>query len=233
VVLRGAIDPAPITAEVDRVLLDVFLGDTTAAAVQRSETSTFQYVPMMCERTPVSLGLLDQCSEMAAELFGRAVLPGRAKGTRYFGDTAWHRDNPDDDAPPSVVFVAYLDSVDASNGALRVLVGSHVDRDPSRPGARPGDATSATVDTEPGDIIAFDEHLLHGSTGGVERRQWRVDFVIDPRGADEVARVRAQYLNAVAAAQLEDANTRYPSYGPYWQARERPWTNRLRELDVY
>jgi len=174
VVLRGAIDPAPITAEVDRALLDVFLGDTTAAVAQRSETSTFQYVPMMCERTPVSLGLLDQCSEMAAELFGRAVLPGRAKGIRYFGDTAWHRDNPDDDAPPSVVFVAYLDSVDASNGALRVQVGSHVDRDPSRPGASPGDATSATVDTEPGDIIAFDEHLLHGSTGGVERRQWRV-----------------------------------------------------------
>jgi Phytanoyl-CoA dioxygenase (PhyH) len=161
------------------------------------------------------------------------VLPGRAKGTRYFGDTAWHRDNPDRHAPPAVVFVIYLDPLDTTSGALRVLAGSHTDHDMSLPSTFADTRQPETLGTVPGDVVAFHERLIHGSSGGGLRRQWRVDFVIDPRDADEDASVQAQYVNAIGAAQLEDANTRYPSYGPYWQARDRPWTNRLRDLGVY
>ena len=52
------------------------------------------------------------------------------------------------------------------------------------------------VETEPGDVIAFDEHLVHGSHGGGGRRQWRVDFVLDPQSAEERARV-LEYFAAI------------------------------------
>jgi hypothetical protein len=237
VVLRDEIDPGPISEEVGRVFLDDFRpGHAARTLAQGSGTVTFQYLPMMCERTAVSLALLDRFSAIAAELMGRAVLPGRAKGTRYFGDTAWHRDS--DHAIASLGCVAYLESVEETSGALRVLVGSHTDHTMKVPDLRSGDAATLcgeVIETMPGDVIIFDEHLLHGSTGGGERRQWRVDFVIDPRDDDEFTSVGAWFGQSIPDEQHDpgyDAE-RYPSYGPYWQTRDRPWTNRLADLGVY
>lgn len=234
VVLRSAFDPGPLSQEVDRALLD---GPTNAVRVlpQGSGTVVFRYLPMMCERTPVSLGLLDQFVVVAADLLERAVLPGRAKGTRFFGDTGWHRDSERD--LPSVAFVAYLESLSARNGALQVLAGSHVDRQIKIPDrfAEDGGELGEVIETEPGDVIVFDEHLIHGSTGGTERRQWRVDFVADSRSAEEEAQIQdyfAQIFPDDRPSHGYDAS-RYPSYGPYWQALDRPWTARLRHLGVY
>jgi hypothetical protein len=90
------------------------------------------------------------------------------------------------------------------------------------------------LETRPGDVIAFDEHLVHGSVGGTVRHQWRVDFVADPVGPTEEALVRETF------AQLFDPDwdagddvDRFPSYGRHWQALDRPWTERLRSLGVY
>ena len=121
----------------------------------------FHGVIMMCERTPVSLHLVDLLSDAGARLLGRTVLPGRGKGTRYFGSSGWHADS---DLPiDSVSFVAYLDPLTATSGALRVRPGSHL--------GEAGD--EVVVETAPGDLVAFDEHLVHGSVGGAIRRQWR------------------------------------------------------------
>lgn len=136
VVLRSAVDPGPLSEEIDRVLLDGF-GPTDDVRVfshdqmlppedPRSGTVAFRFLPMMCERTPVSLALLDRFAGVAEELLERAVLPGRAKGTRYYGDSGWHRDSERDLA--SVAFVAYLEPLTARTGALRVLRGSHRER---------------------------------------------------------------------------------------------------------
>ena len=58
--------------------------------------------------------------------------------------------------------------------------------------------TSAKVlETAPGDVIVFDEHLIHGSVGGSQRRQWRVDFVIDPRDEHEHAGVAAWFDQSI------------------------------------
>jgi Phytanoyl-CoA dioxygenase (PhyH) len=121
----------------------------------------------------------------AAELLGREVLPGRVKGTRYFGDTGWHRDSKD--ALPTMGFLAYLEPMTAQSGAIRLLPGSHADLTIALPTSfddgslPPGQA----IGTEPGDVIAFDEHLVHGSKGGRARRQWRADFLADPQNAEE------------------------------------------------
>ena len=78
-------------------------------------------------------------------------------------------------------------------------------------------------------MIVFDEHIRHGSAGGRERRQWRVDFVVDPAGAEETATVYGYF------ARIFDPGwdggydaVRYPSYGEFWCSRARPWTERLR-----
>ena len=118
VVLRRFFEPSPLAAEIDRVM-----ADGLGADVSRSGDIRFQYVPMMTAETPVSLSLLDRAETVAAALLGGPVLPTRAKGVRYFGDTPWHTDS---DSPlTSVGFLAYLEPVGAESGALRVLPGSH------------------------------------------------------------------------------------------------------------
>jgi hypothetical protein len=232
VVLRRAFDPIPLAREFDEVLVDAFDdGREVTTLAQGTGTVTFRYVPMMCERTLVSVGLVDRYSVIVAELLGRAVLPGRAKGTWYQADTGWHRDSVHD--IDTVGVVAYLEPLDAATGALRVLPGSHTARDRALPdrAAQVGEV----LETAPGDVIVFDEHLIHGSAGGSQRRQWRVDFVIDPRDQRERALATAWFNQSVPDERVRpgyDA-ARYPSYGAYWQALDRPWANRLRELGVY
>src|SRR4051794_6160263 len=166
VVLRGAFDPEPVTREVDAALAD---GYRTAPVNTGNAGNQFRYVPMMCERTPVSLALVDALAAPAALLLDRGVLPVRAKGTRYFGGTSWHRDSDLDVA--TVGFAAYLERLDAQNGALRVLPGSHLAVPADSPSGLPdeGATAGAAVQTEPGDVIAFDERLWHASSGGGER----------------------------------------------------------------
>lgn len=149
VVLRSASDPGPLSEEIDRAFVD---GSTNAVRLlsQGSGTVAFRYLPMMCEKTPVSLGLLDQFAVVADDLLGRAVLPGRAQGTRFYGDTGWHRDSERDLA--SVAFVAYLERLSTRSGALQVLAGSHVDRQIKIPDPFGEDAAELgeMIETEPG-----------------------------------------------------------------------------------
>jgi hypothetical protein len=224
VVLRKVFDPSGLLAEVDEALK---MGLRAEGDVKQGAGGVeFRSVVMMCEHTPVSLALLDSFAVLAAELLGRRVLPGRAKGTRYFGSSGLHADS--DMAIPSLGFVAYLEPVDATSGALQVVPRSHRRDGPVRLSA------AVAVPTTPGDVIVFEEHLAHGSVGGAVRRQWRVDFLPDPLDRDEEALVRASF------ARLFDPDwdggddvDRYPSYGPYWQTLDRPWTARLRVLGVY
>jgi hypothetical protein len=226
VVLRGFFDPRPLSAEVDRVLAEARWPGS--AANTGSAGNAFEYVPMMCERTPVSLALLDALAEPAADLLGRKVIPTRAKATRYFGGTPWHRDCDMDVA--SVGLAAYLEPLDAHSGALRVIHGSHL----SVTGTPSREVVGSAVSTMPGDVIAFDEHLFHSSDGGCDRRQWRIDFVADPMGPDEEVTVRC-YFAGIFPLEWDGGYDvdRYPSYGEEWRRSARPWTDRLRRLGVY
>src|SRR6266481_2050299 len=88
VVLRRWFDPAPLAAEMDRAFADGLL--PTAPTNEGSAGVEFRSVIMMSERTPVSLALLDALAEPAEQLIGRTVIPGRAKGQLYYGETGWH-----------------------------------------------------------------------------------------------------------------------------------------------
>jgi Phytanoyl-CoA dioxygenase (PhyH) len=222
-VLRQWFDPALLAEEMRRAFTDGLLPD--APHNRGSAGVEFRVVVMMCEHTPVSLSLLDALAAPAAQLLGRAVIPGRAKGQRYFGETGWHRDTENDF--PQMGFVTYLEPVDGETGALQIVPRSHVD--PTR-----SERDAVPVATEPGDVIAFDEHVIHGSRGGTVRHQWRVDFVADPVDAPEEAIVRAEFARVLDPGwDGGDDFDRFPSYGEYWQGLDRPWTGRLRDLGVY
>jgi len=222
ILVRNAFDPGPLAHEIDTALREGLRADATVNL--GGGGSGFQSVVLMCELTPVSLSLLDELAPVAARLLDRGVVPGRAKGTRYTGDTDWHRDS---DVPvPGMSFVAYLESLNAANGALRVRPQSHADVHAA--------CDPLVLDTEPGDLIAFDDHLMHSSVGGTVRRQWRIDFGADPANEVEESLVRGDYARILDGSwDLGDDVERYPSFGPFWRTLDRPWTTRLGDLGVY
>jgi hypothetical protein len=200
-----------------------------------------QYVPMMSAETPHSLALLDEFQALAATLLGGSVLPVRAKGVRYFRSTPWHADSAHEVA--SVGFAAYLEPLHADNGALRVVPGSHHRESGEIMRAYLASLGSAAtvaslpgfpIATAPGDVIAFDEHLLHASTGGTTRCQWRVDYVRDPNSAHEDKAVH-RYFADIFPPDWDGGYDvdRFPSYGAHWRESGRQAVERLRALGVY
>jgi ectoine hydroxylase-related dioxygenase (phytanoyl-CoA dioxygenase family) len=193
----------------------------------------FRYVPTMCERTPNSLALLQRLAPVASAILQAPVLPSRAKATKYRGSTNWHRDS--DSSLKTVSFVFYLEAVDAESGALRVLPGSHwaAYAGAIQEYAETADVVPGTpIPTMPGDAIVLDERLFHASSGGVERRQWRVDFVADLPGSDQALREYFANQHTPGWNGGYDVH-RYPSYGEYWRTLDAAWSRRLDELGAY
>ncbi len=237
VVLRGVFDPAPLARELDAELSDPESA-AKAAAVGASEVR-FRYVPMMTARSPASLALLDQLEPIASELLGGPVLPTRAKGVCYSGETPWHADS--DRAVASLGCAAYLEPLRADNGALRVLPGSHdaafgrALRETRAADLGPHDMPGYVVPTMPGDVVCFDEHLFHASSGGgVSRRQWRVDYVREPEGDASTREVRS-YFGGIFAPDWDGGYDvdRHPSYGPDWLSSKRRAVAALAKLGIY
>jgi hypothetical protein len=232
-VLREFFDPHPLAAEIDRVMSDGLVAD-----VSRTGEIRFRYVPMMTAKTPASLSLLDRVEAVAAALLGGSVLPTRAKGVGYSGSSPWHTDS---DSPlASVGFLAYLEPLRAEDGALRVLPGSqHPDfRDALRELGVDGTAAPIlpghVVVTEPGDLILLDEHLFHASFGGGTRRQWRVDFVNAPAGAEAEDLTKSYFADIYSPGWDGGYDVdRYPSYGPDWRNSSRAAVAQLEALGVY
>ncbi len=173
----------------------------------------------------------------------------RAKGVEYQGSSRWHRDS--DGAWPSIGFAAYLEPLRGPTGALRVIPGSHlgefaasvaryVETEQATPahGDRVGRLPAHIIDTDPGDLIAFDERLFHASFqqpgAVVPRRQWRVDFVAAPVQPSQEPALAAWF----GSLYQPDWDGGYdvdlfPSYGAHWRASGCPWVETLGRLGVY
>ncbi|HEX5738079.1 MAG TPA: phytanoyl-CoA dioxygenase family protein [Hydrogenophaga sp.] len=235
VVLRRCFDPELLAAEIDLVMHQGLIASSDPFVGREVQ---FRYVPMMTAETPLSLTLLDRLEAVAAALLGGPVLPTRAKGVRYAGNSPWHVDS---DIPvPSVGFAAYLEPLEAESGALRLLPGSHRQEfgDAIRAFGADGmpavDLPGHVVATQPGDIIAFEEHLFHGSFGGGVRRQWRVDYLLDPVDAASQAHTKSYFAGLYPTEWDGGYDTdRYPSYDADWRSSDRFSAARLAELGVY
>lgn len=208
VVLRGVFDPAPLTDEVSEAFAHGF-ARRGPANVSAEATIAFRYLPMMSERTPRSLELLDDFVAPAQRLLGSAVLPVRAKAVEYHGASSWHRDS--ELGVASVGFACYLEPLTGDSGALRIVPGSHRHTQASGP--------EVAIDTAPGDVIVLDEHVVHASQGGTVRRQWRVDYVARPASPDEEDIVR-EYFAAMFSPGWDGGYDldAYPTYGEHWRS---------------
>ena len=129
--------------------------------------------------------------------------PGHPRGVFH-----WHQDLaywPATPAPETVTLWLALDDVDAANGCLRFVRGSHLEPElrPHRPltGDRDeshtlvaeveeGDPAIVEVPLRRGEALAFRERVVHGSGGNVSER-WRRAYVIAFRTPETVAAERA------------------------------------------
>jgi hypothetical protein len=256
VVLRGCLGPdmtVRLREEVERALRDGY-GERFEERIDTGGIAG-HYLPMMARSTPVSRALVADeggLMSVAGSLLGRPVLPDHAEGVMYFKSAAWHFD--DGIGVDGVKLSAYLDRLDAGNGALRLLPGSH-DRTlhrPLRAYERAHSRATSELDmarhiagipgyvaaTEPGDVIAFHTATWHCSHGGRDRLAWTIDYLPDPATAEEEARFIEWMRDSCDQNGRDYDRRRYPLYRDWVaSAAEDPSRSRvverLRELGVF
>jgi hypothetical protein len=130
-------------------------------------------------------------------------------GNYYVGDTGWHSDTI---SPrfPYVKIALYLDPLTRDTGALRVIPGSHLfgDRFADQVHRQLGrseeywnvagrDIPAWALESQPGDVVAFNQNLKHASFGG---GQWRRMFTINltSRFTDERMQDMHDYISSFA-----------------------------------
>jgi hypothetical protein len=187
-VLRGYLADcaAALRAEVDAAIRDAYAATFDERVI---DGISGHYLPMASRLTPVSASLVcddPRLIDAAGQLLGGPVIPECPEGVLYFFEAGWHTD--DGIGVRGVKFAAYFGELTAGNGALRLVPGSHHPEQNARlaayscrRGRARGEAEAAAyqasipgyiADTSPGDVIAFDLHTWHASTGGRDRLAW-------------------------------------------------------------
>lgn len=131
-------------------------------------------------------------SEFASALLTAPVRYIGGDGVRYSGATYWHRDGAHAELR-LLKIVLYLEQLTRDSGALRIIPGTNRSEsdwdaavaalaDPlTAYGLTPEEVPAYAIESEPGDVIAFDPHSLHASFGGGEgRRQLTLTFAATP-----------------------------------------------------
>lgn len=208
---------------------------------------TQRHWTMMLEGdTPFFCRLLEDPRFMnpAKQLYGEDALGVGVDANRYVGNTGWHRDTMTT-LQYGVKYAFYLEPVGANNGALRVIPSSH---------RYPNDTTfgelmrkfsiaqvpAQVIDSQPGDVVAFDLRTWHASFGGSnDRRMCTVVYYGNPKNhAEEQALVEQGRLNP-RISYKEFGCTRQYLYSRAWldnpgrnPDRQR-WIGRLNELQYF
>jgi hypothetical protein len=157
-------------------------------------------VPFIDSRQKLS-ALLDhpKVEGVAASLLGDDFNYVGSDGNYYSGDTAWHSDGFHR-VGKFIKIALYLDPVVKDTGALRVIPGSHrVDLEDSWAArqARKApelwdiaqrDVPAVSLDSTPGDVVAFNHNLMHAAFGGSnERRMFTLNCCRHCSTPDEIA----------------------------------------------
>ena len=178
------------------------------------------------EQRPHLVGLLedDRVYGVIADLLGPDFVWITSDGNYYVGDTQWHPDAGGLLPSYNLIKIAlYLDPVRKDSGCLRVIPGSH--REPFHGALRPlqqhrgetpvypfgvtGEQVPAVpLESDPGDVVLFNQALWHASFGGGSRRRmFTLNFTAAPKTEEEVALHRRLY----------DGHLRHQQSNPYRQ----------------
>ena len=200
------------------------------------------YGGLMDVSTPFVAALMDdpRFADAAEQLLGKPVLGIATDGNYYVGDTLWHPDTRTRDYQ-GIKFTIYCEPLNASNGALRVIPGSHLDplhslmaRDPEAVfGVRPDQVPAFVFESQPGDVLAFNVAVWHAAFGGNRhRRMGTVVFYEDPVTAAATAAIQEQMVGNHSVFS-KSGKKMYPDY---WRLidspRHRRYVERMRELNI-
>ncbi len=139
-------------------------------------------------------------------------------GNWYAGDTGWHSDGFHHlGGWLKVAF--YLDPLTRDTGSLRVIPGTHrlgeceawaarqSRQAPELWGIEPRDVPAVALETQPGDLVAFNHNLMHASFGGSgQRRMFTMNFCSRMDTPDEVRELE-QFINAQARFWIDQLHT--------------------------
>lgn len=118
-------------------------------------------------------------------------------GNYYTGDTAWHSDGYHT-VGKYMKIAFYLDPVSRESGALRVIPGSHrlehrewqalnARRAEELWGVGQNQVPSVALESEPGDVVAFNHNLMHSAFGGSnQRRMFTINLSKHAESSEEV-----------------------------------------------
>ena len=235
---------APERTEALRQEVDAALHDAYAATYHERviDGISGHYLPMTSSLTPVSATLV--CDDpvlidAAEQLLDAPVLPSVPEGVLYFAEAGWHDD--DGIGVRGVKFATYFDRLDATNGALRFVPCSH------HPDARPSlrayqhaghdHYPGSVVETQPGDVIAFDLRTFHASFGGTDRLAWAIEYLAEATSGDEEDRVLRSMADSFEQACRGFDRNRYPTWrdwaaNPHHPPQRAEIIDRLRRAGV-
>lgn len=184
--LLGAARAEALRAEVDTAIRDAYAVTYHQRVIGGISG---HYLPMASRLTPASAALV--CDDpvlidAAEQLLGAPVLPSVPEGVLYFEEAGWHND--DGIGVRGVKFATYFDPLGATNGALRFVPCSHHAEVTASlrvyQHTHHQDFPAVVVESRPGDVIAFDLHIFHASSGGRDRLAWATGYLAVP-GDDE------------------------------------------------
>lgn len=162
-----------ITEEFEKVFPEHEMGS------QHDGTKRTCVVPFIDQREKLSELLDDERIEgILASLLGEDYNYMGSDGNYYAGDTGWHRDGYHEKYL-NVKIAFYLDQLEGSSGALRVIPGSHrlndqygsdlghkMHKSKEIWGLEGHETPAQILNVTPGDILVFNHNLFHSSWGG-------------------------------------------------------------------
>ena len=187
---------------------------------------------------PLIAGLIEdsRICGVAEQLLGEGAIPVFSNANRWVTDTGWHPDTPHTHLR-GVKFACYLQPVGGETGALRFVPGSHK-RLLNGEGARflseadPAirDVPAHVCESEPGDVIAFDNRLYHSAAGSsADKRQLTMNFVESPKSP--AAKREFRELGDILRKQYERTNAPPPYFSKEWAANPDSNPRRQRMID--
>ncbi len=194
--------------------------------------------------TPFIASLHDdpRFADAAEELYGKPMIGVTVNGNYYVGDTQWHPDNNALEYS-GVKFAIYLEPLNALNGALRLIPGSHRDplaselaKDPqAKFGVRPEDVPCFPFETQPGDVLAFNLGCWHASFGGNDhRRMGVIIYYEDPKTPETEALAKQKIEGSKRNAAEKYGQMEW--FPEAWREAKDPrhqyWVRRLGQLGV-
>ncbi len=173
--------PGLLRDELDWIL-DEFEAVFQNRGVTHDGSKRSTVVPFIDQREKLST-LLDnpKIVGLISSLIGHDFNYLGGDGNYYTGDTAWHSDGWHDTGK-FIKVALYLDPVTRTTGCLRVIPGTHKvdiknwDARKARTaqelwGIDQSQVPAIPLESNPGDVVAFNHNLMHASFGGSSRRR--------------------------------------------------------------